>query len=367
MSNAPEWIVDCDLGIDDVSSLLIALSHPEVSRVRAITVVDGNVSVQVGVENSQRILALFDRRDIPIHRGPPGPLLPNLGEKICWSGHGVDGIGNFSLDPEYASFSRDHLDGKEPHPVSSEPAAVAMVRMVNEKPGELAILALGPLTNVAIAIKLDENFLAKCKTVVIMGGSYHAKGNSSRVAEFNFHCDPDAAHVVFDSATSLAQKSSAGNAPPKLVIMPWETTLKHGVAWEQYDKLVGRGAGAQKTKLGTFLAGYAKGYERSSRQAYEEAKQQAAGRVDVPGRFDVDTDDDHSFLLCDVYAALILMYPDAILSYKDWDVKIELSGKHTRGQMLLEWYRATHAPNARVVLSIDSNKLRHVFEKTFIA
>ncbi|KAI8853803.1 inosine-uridine preferring nucleoside hydrolase-domain-containing protein [Chytridium lagenaria] len=180
-------IIDADFGVDDVTSVLAALVHKKMD-IAAITVVDGNVSVERGVENCKILLNLTQKLDIPVYRGATTPIIAGLVEKRCWPGHAADGLGGFTESKQWEAFAAQYLPYQAPIKISDESAAQALVRMVTEKPGFYTILMLGPLTNLAIAILMDPQFLFKVQRLVVMGGSLHAKGNSSRVAEFRSYC-----------------------------------------------------------------------------------------------------------------------------------------------------------------------------------
>src|SRR4029078_4866012 len=101
----------------------------------------------------------------------------------------------------------------------------ALIRMANESPGELTLAAIGPLTNIALATRLDPGLAPKYRRLVVMGGAIHARGNSwERAAEFNFYCDPEAAAIVFARW-------------PMLTLVSWETTLAHGLRPAQVEAL----------------------------------------------------------------------------------------------------------------------------------
>ena len=122
--------------------------------------------------------------------------------------HGVDGLG----ESGYPHYRRK---------VGSEHAVNALVRLANECPGELTLVAIGPLTNLALATLLDPLLPKKYKRLVVMGGSIRAGGNVTPTAEFNTYCDPEAAAIVLDTW-------------PGLTLVSWETTLAHGRFRQQW-------------------------------------------------------------------------------------------------------------------------------------
>src|SRR5690606_10273728 len=117
-----------------------------------------------------------------------------------------------------------------------EPAAMALIRLASEAPGQYTLVALGPLTNIALACRLDPLFPDKIHKLVFMGGTISALGNTKNVtAEFNVYSDPEAAEIVLGA---FAQST----------MLSWETTLKHPFSWEQYDALA-----ATDTPAGRFF------------------------------------------------------------------------------------------------------------------
>jgi purine nucleosidase len=179
-------VVDTDTAADDPVALVMALRHPGV-RVEAITVVAGNVPVDRGVQNALYTLELLEER-VPVFRGAEAPLLAPL--KTSQFIHGEDGMGDIGLP----------LHGREPYP---EHAVDVLLETAERYPGEVELVTLGPLTNVAMALHRDPSFSGKVKGCVMMGGASDHLGNMTPVAEFNVWVDPEAAKVVFSSGMPL--------------------------------------------------------------------------------------------------------------------------------------------------------------------
>ncbi len=179
-------LVDTDTAADDPVALVMALRHPGV-RVEAITVVAGNVPVDHGVQNALYTLELLGEH-VPVLRGAEAPLLAPL--KTSQFIHGEDGMGDRGLP----------LHGREPHPGH---AVDALLEVADRYPGEVELVTLGPLTNVAMALHRDPSFAGKVKGCVMMSGASNHLGNITPVAEFNVWVDPEAAKVVFSSGMPL--------------------------------------------------------------------------------------------------------------------------------------------------------------------
>jgi inosine-uridine nucleoside N-ribohydrolase len=179
-------ILDVDPGIDDAIAILLALRSPELT-VEAVTTVAGNVTVDLGSENALRVLSLARRTDIPVAKGSARPLRKALVTATYW--HGSNGLGEVELPRSVASLDRRH-------------AVDLMIEMAHEHPRDLTVVATGPLTNVALALRKAPSIRHELSEIIVMGGST-VGGNETAAAEFNFYVDPDAAHVVFASGVPV--------------------------------------------------------------------------------------------------------------------------------------------------------------------
>lgn len=180
---AQRLLFDVDTGIDDALALLLAFGRPEVEVV-AIGTVAGNVELEKATENTLRVAALAGRGQTPIAAGCGRPLVQPL--ETAAHVHGDDGLGNCGLPSP----------GLRP---TGEHAVDQMIRLVRANPGEITLVALGPLTNVAVALRCEPDLPRLVRRLVLMGGAYAAPGNSSALAEFNIYVDPEAARAVFEA------------------------------------------------------------------------------------------------------------------------------------------------------------------------
>ncbi len=181
-------IFDTDPGIDDAIALLLALRSPELNVV-GVTSVFGNVDVAQTTRNALHLLAVADRTDIPVARGAAAPLVRpfNGGAPEV---HGEDGLGNIGVpDPSQAAITQS--------------AAQFIVEQVLAQPGEITLVAVGPLTNLALALRLAPEIVGAVRQVVLMGGAAFVPGNVSPVAEANILSDPEAAAAVFGAGWPL--------------------------------------------------------------------------------------------------------------------------------------------------------------------
>jgi inosine-uridine nucleoside N-ribohydrolase len=182
-------VVDTDPGIDDALALLVAWSSPEIA-VEAITTVAGNVPVDVATTNVLRLLAL--RRPAsppPVGRGAERPLSRPLETAVRY--HGADGLGDL---PDWPAVTMA---------IDARPGQALLAATARRSGDRLTVVALGPLTNVALALEADPAALGAVGRVVLMGGAVDVPGNVTPTAEFNMHTDPEAAARVFAAGLPL--------------------------------------------------------------------------------------------------------------------------------------------------------------------
>lgn len=181
-------ILDCDPGIDDALALILALASPELD-VKAVTAVSGNRPVDQTVENARRLVALAGRADIPVFRGAHSPL--DRTEPRCNLVHGADGLGGVLLPPSGV-------------PVEGTIAAQAILDILATEPeGTVTFVAIGPLTNLALAFAMRPDVFRRAERLAIMGGAVRVPGNVTPAAEFNFWADPLAADRVLQAGVPV--------------------------------------------------------------------------------------------------------------------------------------------------------------------
>jgi purine nucleosidase len=182
-------IFDTDPGVDDAMALAFALAHPRIELV-GVTTVFGNVYVQQATQNALYLLQLAGSH-APVAQGAAQPLQGSQGEPPAFI-HGADGLGNLA--------NRAASDGRRPEARS---AAQFIVDSARARPGEITLVPVGPLTNIALALKLEPRLPQLVRQVVLMGGAVREPGNVSPVAEANIWGDPDAADAVFTAGFAL--------------------------------------------------------------------------------------------------------------------------------------------------------------------
>jgi purine nucleosidase len=179
-------IIDTDTASDDAVAIMMALQWPDV-EVEAITVVFGNVSVEQGSINARYTVELCGK-ETPVYEGARRGILrePSFAH---WF-HGNDGMGNMNYPAPKRAAEREH-------------AIDELIRRFGEAPGEITLLTLGPLTNIALALLKEPRLAEWVKECWVMGGNANVVGNVTPAAEFNIWCDPEAANIVFHSGMKL--------------------------------------------------------------------------------------------------------------------------------------------------------------------
>jgi len=181
-------IIDTDPGVDDAQAILFAF-RLGAFQIDAVTTVFGNCEVTTATRNARTLLELGKVDGVPVFMGAGEPLIERrLG--FATSVHGPHGFGSFRPpEPTY--------------PLSQGYAAAEMARLVANNPGEITILALGPLTNVATAMRLEPMFVERVRRIIFMGGIVRGPGNVAAVATANVLNDPEAARIVFESGADV--------------------------------------------------------------------------------------------------------------------------------------------------------------------
>lgn len=305
-------VIDTDAGVDDALAMMLAFSHPA-STVEAVTTVTGNIDVDSVVKNVFTIQEVMGA-NVPVYRGAAFPLISEWTHTTA-NIHGKDGLGDWADRP------RNRRTQVEP-----EHAASALVRLANQYPNELTLVVLGPMTNVALAIRMDETFASKIKRLVFMGGSTSALGNTETfTAEFNIQADPEAAHIVLSTFKESEMVS-------------WETTMNHGWAWDKFDAL----AAMTQTPYGKFFNGITSFWSKLIRQ--------------MPII--------NSYLLPDPLAMAIVFHPELVQRTEFKFVAVELEGKWTRGGTFVDYMGLSQRPaNVHVHHDIDADGVYAMYER----
>lgn len=304
-------IIDTDAGIDDAIAIMMALTHPAVT-VEAITTLTGNVHLSNVIPNVFSILQVIGKT-VPVYPGAQQPLVADWYSASYV--HGNDGLGDWPERPAVEAWPE------------TEHAALALIRLANHFPGELTLVALGPLTNIALATQLDPSFPSKMARFVFMGGTIAARGNTPNVtAEFNVYDDPEAAYMVL-------------RAFPLAEMISWETTLQHSLSKQEYENLR-----AKPTTAGHFMKGITEQIIR-----FVESLP-----VSPPG-----------FALADPLAMAVALEPELVQASESSFVTVELNGTHTRGQTVIDYRYTKNIPtNVSIVTQVDKEGFYRLLQQS---
>lgn len=180
-------ILDCDPGHDDAVAILLALGNPEIDLI-GVTTVGGNQSLDKVTYNARAVLEKAHATHIPVYAGCDRPILRS--QEVAASIHGESGLDGVELSVPT-------------RPLEDMHAVNYIIKTIMESdPQTITLVPTGPLTNIALACRLEPRIVERVKEVVLMGGGYH-RGNWSAVAEFNIKVDPEAAHIVFNEPWPL--------------------------------------------------------------------------------------------------------------------------------------------------------------------
>jgi len=293
-------VIDTDTAQDDCIALLVGLLDPA-ADLRAITMVAGNVGFDRQIRNAQMTMSVAGRLgEVPVYLGCRRPLVREWvsAEYV----HG-DGAGGLTMD----------FDGLAPDPQHGVDALIALAAA---SPGEITVVCIGPLTNIAMAAVKDPSFVGNVKALYIMGGSNNARGNITAAAEYNFFVDPEAAKTVFD----------AGFA--SITVVPWApVTLA--------DAVFSREQLARIARIDTPLARF---YTRI---------------VDTTLAFNFSVGIDGS-THPDSLTAALLLHPEFVESRGGYAVDVETGSALTRGYAAMSWGAHGLAENATVIERVDA-------------
>lgn len=287
-------VVDCDTGVDDALALLYLTRQPQVDIV-AVGCVHGNVPVVSVARNSLQVLALAGRGDIPVAVGAARPLAQALhtSEPV----HGGDGLGGAAREHQATA--------------AAGSAAEQLVRLARQRPGELSVLATGPLTNLALALLIEPGLPLLVRQVVVMGGAFSVPGNITPHAEANIFHDPEAAALVME-------------ADWPLTVVGLDVTMATILGEHRLERLQ-RSASPRAQ------------FSWQALQFYLDVYEQRLGRRGCP--------------VHDALAAAILVHPELAISDRV-PVHVELHGRLTRGATLIDNRSFPSSEQDRPALSV---------------
>ena len=297
-------IIDTDPGVDDSFTFLLALASPEI-RLEALTTTQGNVTVEKATRNALSILELGHASHIPVAKGSVLPLIQPL--RASAFVHGESGIGNSQLpEPQTQPVAKHAVD--------------YLIERVLAEPGELSIFPIGPMTNIAMAIRKEPKFAKAVGELVIMGGAIQEGGNMTALAEFNIYVDPHAAHIVFHSGIPIT-------------LIPLDVTHKCLLKQEHVDRLM-----KINSPVTRFL--------RDAIEVYLQASL------------------DLGYKGCALHDPLTLatVIAPELLTLKDYYVDVDIAGGVSMGKTLADIFNVTKTPaNMKVAMDVRGEEFIELF------
>ncbi|MEU2672789.1 nucleoside hydrolase [Streptomyces sp. NPDC007164] len=306
-------IIDTDTGSDDAVALLLAAASG-LGDIRAVTAVAGNVPVETGTRNALISLETAGRTDIPVHPGCARPMTRAL--STAQHVHGEDGMGDIGLPDPTATCHRTH-------------AIETLLSSPHRYPGELTLVTLAPLTNIAAALMRDPELFTRYRHVYCMAGAADLCGNVSPTAEFNVWADPEAARIVTRAAT-----------PEKVTWIGWDVSRKDAVMTPSDQQRL--------EQIGTPMATFA---HRINRTVNDWAR-------DVTGLTGYD--------LPDPVAMAVALDPSLVTEQERVHVDISVTDD-TRGQMIIDRRMSAPAPNITLVRRVDETGFKKLLFDTVTA
>jgi len=304
-------LLDVDTGIDDALAILYALASPA-SELVAVTAVHGNVALEDTERNTRAVLELAGRSDVEVAAGRPTPLLRKL--EITPETHGPHGIGYATPPPP----SR---------PVSWRFGPDVIVQAARERPGEITLVTLGPLTNLAIAVLAEPRLPNLLRRWVAMAGAFRVPGNTTPVSEWNIHCDPEAARIALGAWQTAVD---ADETTPRAVLMGLDVTERAQLMPAHLEALTGRGGATPMTDfIGDALRFY---FEFHARY-----------------------DGFYGAFVHDPFVVAAALDPSLIRT-EPASVDVDAGGGPGDGQTVADWRRPTgRRPNADIALAADAD------------
>jgi purine nucleosidase len=302
---AEKIIFDTDPGIDDALALLLLAASPEVELL-AITVTHGNTSQDKCLRNALQLVELAGITHVPVARGASEPLVKEL--SVAEETHGDGGLGYAQLPP-----SSQKPDGLLAHDL--------IIDLVEKNPGEITLLCVGPMTNIALAFLKKPSIAGKVKKIISMGGAIHYPGNATPQSEYNVFCDPEAFDIVL-------------NAGIECILVPLDVTYKCIFTTEHLARIT-------------------------------KARSDVKKFIDDSTRFYMEFHASHQSIqgcaINDPLAAALLIDP-TLVHNRDYFVSVELLSPTSKAKTIADHYGALKkAPNAKVSMDVDVERFINLF------
>jgi len=298
-------LIDTDPGIDDACAILLALASPELS-LEGLTVVHGNCSLEQGTINALSVLELANAGHIPVAKGCEVPLVqPSL---LAPETHGDTGLGYAKLPaPRTKPISQHGID--------------FLIETILASPGEITLVAIAPLTNVALAIRQEPRIVSAINELIIMGGALRHEGNTTALGEFNTYVDPHAAQIVYQAGI-----------PTTLV--PLDVT---------YQCILTPGDVSRLLKIDSPITKFVADATRFYMEFHDEYQQIEGCVINDP-------------------LALALTFMPELCTYQELPVEVDLSGGISMGKTIADFYNYGKRPaNMKVALGVRARDFMELF------
>jgi purine nucleosidase len=298
-------LIDTDPGIDDSLAILLALASPEV-KIEGITTIHGNCSVDQATINALSILELSNAKGITVAKGFPIPFVqPSL---LAAETHGDAGLGYAKLPEPRGRPELRH-------------ASDFLIEKVMSNSGELTLVAIGPLTNVAFAIRREPRIVDAVKEAIIMGGTIRYPGNASPLAEYNVFVDPHAAHMVYHSGM-------------RITLVPLDVTYQCILTSEDVKQL---------QKNSSPVSSFIDDSTRFYMEFHDEYQKIAGCAINDP-------------------LALALTFAPELCDYQELYVDVDISGGVSMGKTLADFYGIAKKPaNMKIALGVRARDFMELF------
>lgn len=302
-------IIDTDVGTDDAMALLIFLLGEKLGLIKILGILatNGNTTTDNVIRNTARILNLLGISHIPIFKGIEEPLINKTqSEKdIDVHFHGVDGFGdlNHSDEPNLTEL------------VKEGNGIIEISKIIERNPDSIDVICLGPLTSIAIMFKMYKNL--RIKSLVVMGGSFQGVGNITSAAEYNFHSDPEAAKIVFETVKC------------SILLLPWEPCLNPNISMDWRLDLKSPSGNAVWSLL-----------TEVERKIYAKEKY---------------------WLPCDAFLAACYLFPHRMIEESFLtSLVVETQGRNTRGQTVIDHRNKDEPRNVKVITKFHREEFQKI-------
>jgi purine nucleosidase len=303
-------LFDTDPGIDDACAILLALASPELS-LEGLSVVHGNCSVDQATVNALSVLELANAGHIPVARGCELPLVqPSL---LAPETHGNTGLGYAELpDPRARPIVQHGTD--------------FLIEKILSSPGEITLVAIGPLTNVALAIRQEPRLVQAVREVIVMGGAIRYEGNTTALAEFNTYVDPHAAYIVYHSGMPIT-------------LVPLDVTYQCVLTKEDVRKM---------RRVDSPITKFVEDATRFYMEFHDEFQSIEGCVINDP-------------------LALALTFAPDLCSYREMPVDVDISGGISMGKTIGDFYNYSKKPaNMKVALGVKPREFMDLFVQRII-